>query len=247
MAPSEMSIVRTESSENHGKQSDGNPEREYRVGRWTAEEHKTFLAGLKLHGKNWKKISLIVKTRSSVQTRTHAQKYFLKHSKDVLKDKETHKKDNSKPVAKSETQQRKRTFTDSLNLKKTKKTKTIDKVEKIDVFNDGRLIFDLGSSFDESMHTPRTTNGMVNPPVAELPKFIQATTKDTIKPSKYARSLDLDVDPLLFQTFPTKNKTHQADFRITAPYELDYLNDDPLTRMNSQELLVDMFNNELLF
>eukprot|EP00511_Aplanochytrium_stocchinoi_P003497 CAMPEP_0204829292 /NCGR_PEP_ID=MMETSP1346-20131115/7408_1 /ASSEMBLY_ACC=CAM_ASM_000771 /TAXON_ID=215587 /ORGANISM="Aplanochytrium stocchinoi, Strain GSBS06" /LENGTH=116 /DNA_ID=CAMNT_0051958969 /DNA_START=132 /DNA_END=478 /DNA_ORIENTATION=+ len=64
----------------------------YRRGRWTAQEHQIFLAGLKIHGKNWKNISFFVKTRSSVQTRTHAQKYFLKQSQGASKDTKKGKK-----------------------------------------------------------------------------------------------------------------------------------------------------------
>ena len=50
-------------------------------GRWTDEEHELFLEGLKLYGKGWKKIALHIKSRSVVQVRTHAQKYFLKVAK----------------------------------------------------------------------------------------------------------------------------------------------------------------------
>jgi SHAQKYF class myb-like DNA-binding protein len=50
---------------------------QYATGRWTREEHEQFLVGLKLHGRVWKNIAPLVKTRSTVQIRTHAQKYFL--------------------------------------------------------------------------------------------------------------------------------------------------------------------------
>ena len=53
------------------------------TGRWTKEEHEAFLIGLKLHGKEWKKVAARVKTRTVVQTRTHAQKYFQKLQKAV--------------------------------------------------------------------------------------------------------------------------------------------------------------------
>ena len=51
------------------------------TGRWTAEEHRLFLQGLDQHGKGWKKIASLIKSRTVVQIRTHAQKYFQKLSK----------------------------------------------------------------------------------------------------------------------------------------------------------------------
>lgn len=51
------------------------------TGRWTAEEHRLFLQGLDQHGKGWKKIASLIKTRTVVQIRTHAQKYFQKLAK----------------------------------------------------------------------------------------------------------------------------------------------------------------------
>lgn len=51
------------------------------TGRWTREEHAAFLSALKMHGKEWKKVAAKVKTRTVVQTRTHAQKYFQKLQK----------------------------------------------------------------------------------------------------------------------------------------------------------------------
>ena len=54
------------------------PKYKENTGRWLAEEHEVFLQGLDLHGKQWKKIAVMIKTRSVVQVRTHAQKYFQK-------------------------------------------------------------------------------------------------------------------------------------------------------------------------
>lgn len=51
------------------------------TGRWTKEEHGIFLLGLEKHGKEWKEISHMIPTRSVVQIRTHAQKYFQKVAK----------------------------------------------------------------------------------------------------------------------------------------------------------------------
>jgi len=52
-----------------------------KAGRWTAEEHTLFLQGLQLYSKQWKQIAELVKTRTVVQIRTHAQKYFQKLDK----------------------------------------------------------------------------------------------------------------------------------------------------------------------
>jgi SHAQKYF class myb-like DNA-binding protein len=49
-----------------------------KVGRWTEQEHLVFLDGLKIFGKQWKMIAGMIGTRTVVQVRTHAQKYFMK-------------------------------------------------------------------------------------------------------------------------------------------------------------------------
>ena len=65
-----------------GKQCDTDTETE-RTGRWTEAEHDAFLEGLEMYGKRWNMISRHIKTRTVIQTRTHAQKYFAtKHQKD---------------------------------------------------------------------------------------------------------------------------------------------------------------------
>lgn len=48
------------------------------AGRWTNQEHQAFLEALKLFGKNWSKVHKHIGTRTSAQTRSHAQKYFKK-------------------------------------------------------------------------------------------------------------------------------------------------------------------------
>jgi len=49
------------------------------VGRWKTDEHERFLKGLEEFGEgSWAAIAEVVKTRTIVQVRTHAQKYFKK-------------------------------------------------------------------------------------------------------------------------------------------------------------------------
>ncbi len=55
------------------------------AGHWTKEEHEAFLSGLKMHGKDWTKVAAHVSIRTNTQTRTHAQKYFQKLSKDEVR------------------------------------------------------------------------------------------------------------------------------------------------------------------
>lgn len=51
-------------------------------GRWTEKEHHSFLAGLRLYGREWKKVAGKIKTRTSAQIRSHAQKHFAKLMRD---------------------------------------------------------------------------------------------------------------------------------------------------------------------
>jgi len=51
------------------------------IGSWKPEEHKKFLEGIEIYGRDWKLVSTHVKTRSTAQCRSHAQKYFIKLEK----------------------------------------------------------------------------------------------------------------------------------------------------------------------
>ena len=50
-------------------------------GRWIKEEHIRFIKGCLLYGNDWKKIEKYVKTRTSTQIRSHAQKFLIKLKK----------------------------------------------------------------------------------------------------------------------------------------------------------------------
>ena len=47
-------------------------------GRWSKEEHGKFLEGIELYGINWNKVKTLIETRTSMQVRSHAQKFFYK-------------------------------------------------------------------------------------------------------------------------------------------------------------------------
>ena len=67
----------------------------YNIGRWTIKEHSDFKKGLDLYASDknsWEQISKLVKTRSIIQTRTHAQKYFKKLYRSGLVQKRPKKK-----------------------------------------------------------------------------------------------------------------------------------------------------------
>ena len=49
----------------------------YNTGRWNEEEHQKFIEGILEYGNEWKSVQKIVKTRSSTQARSHAQKFVL--------------------------------------------------------------------------------------------------------------------------------------------------------------------------
>ena len=49
----------------------------FHQGRWTDKEHKLFLEGLVLYYNDWKLVQRHIGTRSSTQSRSHAQKFFI--------------------------------------------------------------------------------------------------------------------------------------------------------------------------
>ena len=50
----------------------------FNKGRWSLEEHKKFITGILEYGNDWRKVQKHIKTRSSTQARSHAQKFFLR-------------------------------------------------------------------------------------------------------------------------------------------------------------------------
>jgi SHAQKYF class myb-like DNA-binding protein len=65
-----------DAKQQHAERSDAS------TGKWTDQEHETFLQGLVSHGVgakyDWKSIQQMVPGRTLIQIRTHAQKHFKK-------------------------------------------------------------------------------------------------------------------------------------------------------------------------
>ena len=59
----------------------GKKEGDENTGRWSKKEHDLFVECLTKYGKDWKKMADFLKTRTVVQIRTHAQKYFQRVAK----------------------------------------------------------------------------------------------------------------------------------------------------------------------
>ncbi|PIA48743.1 hypothetical protein AQUCO_01300001v1 [Aquilegia coerulea] len=52
--------------------------------RWTVEEHHRFLEAIKLYGRAWQRIEEHIGTKTAVQIRSHAQKFFSKLEREAL-------------------------------------------------------------------------------------------------------------------------------------------------------------------
>ena len=56
----------------------------FNTGRWSQEEHLRFIEAILKYGNEWKNVQKLVKSRSSTQARSHAQKFFFKMKKNNL-------------------------------------------------------------------------------------------------------------------------------------------------------------------
>ena len=68
-------------------------------GRWSQEEHLSFIKGCLLYGNNWKEVQNYIQTRSCSQIRSHSQKYYKK-LKNKYKDININQKINKEEINK---------------------------------------------------------------------------------------------------------------------------------------------------
>jgi len=86
-------LEENDNEENSSKteKSDNSPRKkrldsDYKAGRWTNEEHVSFLEAIFLYNNNWRKVQQHIKTRSSTQARSHAQKFFISLKKKIFEE-----------------------------------------------------------------------------------------------------------------------------------------------------------------
>jgi len=101
---------------------------ESNTGRWTKAEHELFLRGLAEFGKDWKQIGSLIKTRTVVQIRTHAEKYFLANKKH---DPEGGSQVTEVPAKPSTGKKRATSTTKAKSKKKKEGEENLDNLDKI--------------------------------------------------------------------------------------------------------------------
>jgi SHAQKYF class myb-like DNA-binding protein len=122
-----------------------------KIGRWTEHEHSVFLEGLEKHGKQWKTIAGMIGTRTVVQVRTHAQKYFQKmERKQIASISSSNSIDSTKPQDKISLSKRK-SLSDISSLIPKKKSK---KSQRLSLPACG-----LYSTYDFHPNLPASTQG----------------------------------------------------------------------------------------
>ncbi|KAJ0535371.1 putative transcription factor MYB-HB-like family [Helianthus annuus] len=77
-----------ESSSGYGENQNIKTRKPYTITKqrekWTEEEHNSFLEALKLYGRAWQRIEEHIGTKTAVQIRSHAQKFFTKLEKEAV-------------------------------------------------------------------------------------------------------------------------------------------------------------------
>jgi SHAQKYF class myb-like DNA-binding protein len=70
--------IMQQTSQTADPETEAKKEDKIKVGRWSDEEHASFLEALLIHGKDWDLIEAHIMTRDAAHIRSHAQKFFFK-------------------------------------------------------------------------------------------------------------------------------------------------------------------------
>jgi SHAQKYF class myb-like DNA-binding protein len=90
---------RTTTEENESLGEDNTQDSKYSTGRWSQEEHNKFIEAMFFYGNEWKRVQQHIKSRSSTQARSHAQKFFIRLKKRLIEENLDHEI-TSKPIGK---------------------------------------------------------------------------------------------------------------------------------------------------
>lgn len=85
---SENKISTTEIKLNTSKKINDTNSNIFKDGPWSNEEHEKFIEGILKYENKWKDVQEVIKTRSSTQIRSHAQKFFKRIKNVIQKEKE---------------------------------------------------------------------------------------------------------------------------------------------------------------
>ena len=110
-----------------------------------------FINGLEKYGKRWSKIAALVKTRTLTQIRTHAQKYYLKLSKEKHNNMTSSEGDGDKESDISQEQQvRYGQVVQLLEEEDDDDSEETEESEENEELNAAQSLIDLGSVYKKS-------------------------------------------------------------------------------------------------
>lgn len=188
--------------------------KKFRTGWWDTQEHAKFLQGLQRYGRNWKKVSEFVATRSQVQTRTHAQKYFLKLKKF------------------QEDQRKKRTNFDETPTVGQKHSRAEDE-EQHKLYVKKCKVEPAQQTINDGLLTPKKTE-IVNNAFPSMSAFGEDFPKKIEKDFKMQRSIDYFLSAQMIPVhqqnlsklatpFNNKSQTQPKDDLYISPFEEDFI------------------------